>query len=101
MALAHDLSTARPAWTIQSLVRPHWRNAVAARVNRFTGGVRIEHFVMAITGLAGTQLASRVPRWCVGEMVTGRPPACGISARGERVMAPGPAGRAGDTRIWL
>jgi hypothetical protein len=30
-------------------VRPHWRNAVAAAVNRFTGDTQIRHFVMAIT----------------------------------------------------
>jgi hypothetical protein len=38
MALAHDLSSSKPAWTIQSLVRPHWLNTLAATVNRFTGG---------------------------------------------------------------
>jgi len=28
-------------------------------------------------------------RWCVGEMVTGGPPGCGISVRGERVIGTG------------
>src|SRR5262245_847710 len=32
-----------------SLVRPQWRNALAAPVKRFTGGNPIRHFVMAIT----------------------------------------------------
>jgi hypothetical protein len=35
---------------IQWLVRPHWRNAVAAPVNPFTGGSQIRHFGMDITG---------------------------------------------------
>ena len=30
-------------------MRPHWRNVVAAPVNRFTGGGQIRHFVMTIT----------------------------------------------------
>jgi hypothetical protein len=33
-------------------VRPHWLNALAATVNRFTGGTPIDIFVMAITGSA-------------------------------------------------
>jgi hypothetical protein len=35
--------------TIQSLVPPHWRNAFAATVNRFTGGVQIGYLVTAVT----------------------------------------------------
>ena len=31
------------------LVRPHYRNAFAVTVNRFTGRNQIRHFVMAIT----------------------------------------------------
>jgi hypothetical protein len=42
-------SPSKAAWTIQSLVRRHWLNAVAAHVNWFTGGTQIRLFVMAIT----------------------------------------------------
>jgi hypothetical protein len=42
-------------WTVQSLVRPRWRNVPAATVNEFTGGVRIEHFVMAVTADAAAR----------------------------------------------
>ena len=37
-------------WTIQSLVRRCWLNALGATVNWVTGGISIGHFVMAITG---------------------------------------------------
>jgi hypothetical protein len=35
--------------TIQSLVRPHWRNALTATVNGFTGGAQIGYLVTAVT----------------------------------------------------
>jgi hypothetical protein len=35
---------------IHLLVRPHWRNVLAAAVKRFTGCTQIGNFVMAITG---------------------------------------------------
>jgi hypothetical protein len=34
---------------IQSLVRPRWRNPLAATVSRFTAGTQTGHFVMAVT----------------------------------------------------
>jgi hypothetical protein len=37
-------------WTIQSLVRRCWLNALGATVNWFTGGIAFGHSVMAITG---------------------------------------------------
>jgi hypothetical protein len=48
--VAHALLQFKPARTIQSLVRLHWLNALAATVNRFTAAPQIRHFVMAITG---------------------------------------------------
>jgi hypothetical protein len=47
--LAHDFLHPSSA-DHPSLVRPHWRDAVAAPVNRFTGGTQIRQFVMANTG---------------------------------------------------
>ena len=44
-------------------MRAHWLNALAATVNRFTGGTQIRHFVMAITPrmLATTSRTFKIP----------------------------------------
>ena len=54
----------KPARTIQSLVRPHWRNARAVTVNRFTGGAQIRHFVMAITPRMLATTSRSIMRMC-------------------------------------
>jgi hypothetical protein len=41
---------------IHLLVRPPWRNALAAMVNRLTARIQIRHFVMAITCSTPTPL---------------------------------------------
>jgi hypothetical protein len=45
-----------------SLVRPHWRNALAAPVKRLTGDNPIRHFVMAITVESAHLFVSRRAR---------------------------------------
>ena len=60
--LAHDLLHQTGEWTIQSLVRPYCRNALAVTVNRFTGRSQIGHFVMAIT------LRLAALRWLMPEL---------------------------------
>jgi hypothetical protein len=40
--------------TIRSLVRPNWRNSLAATVTRVTDGTQSRHLVMAVTGPRGS-----------------------------------------------
>jgi hypothetical protein len=50
--------SSKPARTIQSLVRLHWRRTSRRTVKRFTGGSEIRHFVMAITVAAERRASS-------------------------------------------
>ena len=47
VSLAHDLLL-KPANGPSVAVRPHWRNALAATVNRFTGGTQIRQFLPSV-----------------------------------------------------
>jgi hypothetical protein len=53
MIFLHQASADHP-----SLVRPHWRNAVAAPVNRFTGGTLAFRSKRAVPGSPATEFNS-------------------------------------------